>query len=540
MIKNYSIAWIIASTAILANCHRQDNPGAALAFSDDALSIFEGQQQDNLGLGSIPLFSAQLATERGSLGTLKDYYFRLKFFKVEYAELGQKVNGSTEGDVTNVIDVHREMVISRDNLEGGHIAISPIYDNSYLIDGYYMIVMCRNASPCEPPAAATLTQYKNLFQSGAKCQGIGSESCKETLFADSATDHPFLGIVYPVTVAAKKFTAGDNDISFIAGSASPAGLGLADVSTSTAIWESSGNGYEPVNGNAFDSGSPAAPGKGNLNAGTGGTPDNGNFWETVGKVLIWLNTTGASSGGGNTAAANAQAAAGVAAANAAAAAAAAAGARAQDCFVAGTRIAVVAFAPDGSILAIGEKPIEEITVGEYVYNPLLRSAFQVKKLYRQDNYDPIYTIQVISSAPEVNLDLTVSAAHPVITKVGIKPVALLAESDKVLLVNKIPVTSQSDYSWFSVKKLLKTTIPGTVKIYNMDVDQNPIPVGQSADASPWHFTVSRDDPACQAKGCSANFLSSNQIVSGDLAKQAETEKMLQTAFVNINNTTPQQ
>ena len=184
---------------------------------------------------------------------------------------------------------------------------------------------------------------------------------------------------------------------------------------------------------------------------------------------------------------------------------------------------------------MGEKSIEELSVGEYVYNPLLRSAFRIKNIYREENHDPIYTIQVTSSSPEVKLDLTVTAAHPVVTKAGIKPVALLDENDKILLVNKIPVTSKSDYSWFSVKKLLRTVVPGSVKVYNMDFEPTGIKIEEHAGEFFWTYSISRSDASCQATGCAENFLSSNQIVSGNITKQQDTEKMLQEAFININN-----
>ena len=530
--KHIGMIALVLAGALSACRNSSKNSDAALSFSHDDLYQFQGADQTALSIRPVPVYGEELATQRGAVGEVKDYYFRLKFYRVVYQMLKEKVNGSFEGDVTEVIDTHREMVISRDNIAGGNLKVKPVFDNGdFLVDGFYVIVMCRNLTACAAPSAAALTKYKNMFQDG-QCVGANDTVCKRAIMNDSAATNPFLGIAYPINVANKKFTSGDNDLVYIAASTQVAGLALAEANQATEVFESSGGGYEPA---ADSSESPNGLNTGNSTGSSKPADSNASFWDGVGKTLIWLNSVGGSSGGDHTAANNAAIAASNAAAAQSAAASFPAAARSNDCFVAGSRIAVVSFTQDGAVDQIGEKDVENIVVGDYVYNPLLRSAFLVKTVYQEENHDAIYTIEVKSDSPQLDERLTVSAAHPVITKVGVKPVALLEETDKILMVNKVPVTSKTDYSWFAVKKLLRTTTPGTIKIYNLDIDSKAIKIGANPNEAWWYYAVSKDATGCAMEGCSENFLSSNKIVTGDLAKQQTTEKLLQRAFVEINN-----
>jgi hypothetical protein len=554
-------------------------------YDPNALSL-GGDSGSSLMLHARPLYSAELAAARGSLVDIGDYFFRLKFYKVE----------PTDADELTVSDSGREMVVSKDNIASGKIAIRPVIESrESWQDGEYLALLCRNYVRCLPPTAVTLSAL-------GKCQAGGdSKSCSDLLFKDETAEAQFLGIAYPLIVRGSRLAAGDYDFAYIHAADRASGLALMEGSGDQLLLESASSQYEPITtataqpqmlqggsegvfldqlagmspdtfygdnfslrgdakgthsatttargpldsasggGNSAAAGGSTAPGSGNSPAGGGnsaaaggnsasgggnnaslfdaatGLMTDSSTWSTVGQVLTdsaakvdWKSVSDA----------------------------VALGLRNSDCFTAGVKIAVVEFDEDGSITAIGEKNIEEIRSGDYVYNPLLRSAFKVKDTIAAVNYEALYELTVASAEPAVSTTLTVTAAHPVVTKNGVKPVALLGQGDRVMLVNRLPVINKTDYSWFSLQKLVRRENRQGTRVYNFTIDLDVAPLkielknsGQDGD---WYYAMARDLPACNMRGCSDFYVISNQLVSGDLGRQMISEKLIQDNFARIN------
>ncbi|MBF0441852.1 MAG: hypothetical protein HQK54_08115 [Oligoflexales bacterium] len=192
------------------------------------------------------------------------------------------------------------------------------------------------------------------------------------------------------------------------------------------------------------------------------------------------------------------------------------------CFSKGTKIVVVDVDENNNIVRFGQKNVQDIAIGDLVYEPIKKVPY---KVYEQDNQVQsiaLYRID-IATGDGKQVSLTVSSAHPIISMnadkiVGITQVSNLRAGDKILYT---PVGSElstkSTPKWKTVARMtrlgqrafaMRNTPEKGEKLYNFKL----APVKSRYDA---------EDV----------FLLANGIVTGDLMLQTKLGVFTQASYM---------
>ncbi|MBF0440963.1 MAG: hypothetical protein HQK54_03595 [Oligoflexales bacterium] len=523
---------------------------SGLTFNHDDLFQFQGADQDNLLLISTPLCSPDIISQKGSLLTAKDGLLKLKFYKVEYEALSEKVNGSQEGDVISVTETTKEMGLSKDSVESGNIGITPNFsEDDAMNDGHYVAVLCDTSKPCIPPSREALTAYKNKFQAG-ECgkasDGKLKVSCKEILFNGDAKSN-YLGITYPVTVKNRKFTQGDFDFVYLTGNtggkAEGTGCGT-EMAKDNVIFESSGNkstdtaqpfdpsqvsgtttprGLNP-DGTPIDGSTPGSPGTstsdipGGPNSGSGGIKppfDSGipgqfsGTPQTISPPPIAppplppippvppINWGQAMQNAGNLMN------------------------MFSECFSKGTKIIVVKVDSSGKIIDFGQKKVEDIVEGDHIYEPIKKAPYRVYEKTSDIQTVALYRLDISGNGGN-DISLTVSSAHPILTDQGLTQISNIQEGQRVLYAGDSTIDSGTKLLWVKVKRL--------TRLGKRAVQMR---AGSEKGEKVYNFKLeSVNGKSSRAKGSEGVYAISNKIVTGDLNTQMALEKMTQINFRN--------
>ncbi|MBF0442948.1 MAG: hypothetical protein HQK54_13660 [Oligoflexales bacterium] len=521
--KTRFVAIAIFVTSVLFGCtEKKKIDESGLTFNHDDLFTFSGQQQENLILRSTPVCSPLLVAQKGSLMTAKDGLFKLKFYKVGYESLLEKVKGSFEGDVTSVKEIDKEMAISKDAVESGSIGITPNFTSgNALADGHYIAILCERDKTCIPPSIETLTAYKNKFQDG-ECgkasDGKLKASCKELILGDEKSN--FIGVTYPVSVKDKKFTQGDFDFVYLfsknQNSINPCGNELA---LDNVIFESS-PGDPSVEGASQPSdpsqvGSTTTPrsqeiGPDGVSAGLPATGDinPGSFGNTDGIPPIptpvmppqlppippippmppmmppMMNMVG-------------------------------------ECFSKGTKIIVVSVDSKGKITDFGQKDVEEVVEGDYIFEPVRNTAYRVYEKTTDIQTVALYRID-IKGKDGKNISLTVSSAHPVLTDFGLTQVSNIQEGYSVLYASDSYLARTGKLTWKKVERL--------TRLGKRAVQMR---AGDDKGERVYNFRLEAISGKTEkATSESGIYAISNRIVTGDLNTQSALENTTQHNFAN--------
>ena len=117
----------------------------------------------------------------------------------------------------------------------------------------------------------------------------------------------------------------------------------------------------------------------------------------------------------------------------------------EGCFAPGTRITMV----DQSL-----RPIENVTVGDIIFNPATKGGSVVKRVVKSP--EPYHLIK-ISTAKNI---LTVSRLHPMITKNGIKKAANVKVGELLLM---------SDGKYASVVRVGPSPVFSNQHVFNVEL-----------------------------------------------------------------------
>ena len=514
----------LASSELACNRSFTATDGSAPKFFSENIRAF-GRGVFDLNLIPTPMTTdPNIARRQVIFGRRSSY--RLAFFKVSYER-------QTPGDEGRVVATNfvGDMQITEQSLLARKIPISTQRPQQTLENGAYAAVLCENLSPCAPPMLETLTAYKSAVQKGvcgnANKNGNLDESCGKMLLRDSVSDVPFLGVAYPLTVRNGKFVTGDDRLNYVGGTRGD--LNLADPNGGST------SGSLAINSECSDRLAASSPRLGGFNArmldsdlcASGiGTADgldsvrnlatdavtsqfDGQATSIFNKLPERLAATRSPLAGGPF------------------------GLGDSDCFLPGTPVAVVV-TQSGSLQST-EKKVEDLKVGDHVYNPLLRKAFPIKIVHHdQKSGEAYYQLSTAETS-----SLRVTSVHPLVTPEGYTSADLLykkivqGKKMYVLTTKSLPVRERTDFQWTLVTEMKPIPSSQAYDVYNFEVDlQRPLVFpGDNG----WVFPMTTaSGNQCEVPSCSEFYASSNGIVTGDFSRQRIQQELLQQSMAGLN------
>lgn len=480
--------------------------------------------------------------------------YRLAFYRVVY----ERNTPGSEGAVVETRYVG-DMQIPEQKFLAHKIPISTQRSGGTLEDGAYVAVVCENLAKCVAPATTTLTAYKAQIQSGAcgnannSATGAFDEKCAKILLAESpaeasaASPIHFLAVAYPLTVRGGKFVTGDDHLYYVQNEmpnlslASESGtrqarpsfaLAEAVCSDRLAALKDSLGGF---NARMLDT--DLCPTDTDAAGGRGVAP------ERLSEAMAHFNGTSSSIVDGT----SAEVPHGGLSAEEGPGTILTEGGRAGgrrlritpigfgegDCFLEGTTLAVAT--TTGGALRVTEKRVEEIRVGDFIYNPLLRKAYPVEVTHKDEKSgETFYEIATSQTPP-----LRVTSVHPIVTPEGYTSAELLYKrwaqrlKTYVLATRNLPVKDRADLVWAEVTEMKPIRSLSSYFVYNIETksDRSILFPGDNS----WVFpmtTVSGNQ--CEEPSCSEFYVSSNRLVTGDLARQKILQAIVQQSMNGMN------